>query len=305
MRTYDMTAMGELLIDFVPNGTDAVGDVCFARKAGGAPLNLLATASAFGLKTAFIGKVGKDILGEFLIETVKKCGIDCRSLKIDKEHNTTLAFVELDKSGDRKFSFYRSFGADRFIYKEDVDAKLIADSKIFHFGSLSLTDEPSATATEYAVKTAKENGCVVTYDPNYRAPLWKNPQLAVSRMTSLLGYVDIIKLSVEELEMIGGIEKIKLNGIRLILITDGANGSTLDFKRKTLHIPSIKANTIDTTGAGDIFFGSFISEFAKSGKSLDDLTFTEAAEFVRFATEVAGKSTEKHGAIASIPRINK
>lgn len=303
MKRFDITAMGELLIDFVPDGFDGDGDMCFVRKAGGAPLNYLATASKFGLKTAFIGKVGADLLGEFLIETVKKCGIDCRGLKTDFEHNTTLAFVELDKNGDRSFSFYRSHGADRFINKGDVDIELIANSKVFHFGSLSLTDEPSASATELAVKTAKENGCVVTYDPNYRAPLWQSEEKAVRQMSLLLDYVDIIKLSREELEMLGGISAIKARGVRLLLITDGENGAMTDFDGKSLHIPAANAKTVDTTGAGDIFFGSFVSELVKSGKALNKLDFEDAVKFAEKATLIAGKSTEKHGAIASIPEI--
>lgn len=303
MKHFDITAMGELLIDFVPDGFDGDGDMRFIRKAGGAPLNYLATASKFGLKTAFIGKVGNDLLGKFLFETVKDCGIDCRGLKTDFEHNTTLAFVELDKNGDRSFSFYRSHGADRFIDKGDVDIELITSSKVFHFGSLSLTDEPFASATELAVKTAKENGCIVTYDPNYRAPLWQSEEKATQQMSLLLDYVDIIKLSREELEMVGGVKAVKARGVRLLLITDGENGAVLDFDGKTLHIPVARVKTVDTTGAGDIFFGSFVSEFIKSGKVLNELDFEDAVNFAKKATLIAGKSTEKHGAIASIPEI--
>lgn len=303
MRMFDITAMGELLIDFVPDGVDGEGDVRFIRKAGGAPLNFLATASKFGLKTAFIGKVGNDLLGKFLLRTVESCKIDCRGLKTDFEHNTTLAFVELDEKGDRSFSFYRSHGADRFIYESDIDRELIANSKVFHFGSLSLTDEPSASATELAVKTARESGCVVTYDPNWRPPLWQSRERAAEQMSLLLDYVDIIKLSREELELLGGAETVKSRGVRLLLVTDGENGAVLDFDGKSRHIPAAKVKTVDTTGAGDIFFGSFVSEFIKNGLNLDNLNFDTALDFAQKATLIAGKSTEKHGAIASIPDI--
>ena len=261
MRKYDITALGEILIDFVPDGVDSAGDMRFIRKAGGAPLNMLATAAKAGLKTAFIGKVGNDLPGEFLIKTVKDCGIDCDYLKKDNEHNTTLAFVELNDKGDRKFSFYRTYGADRFIYETDVDKKLIADSKVFHFGSLSLTDEPSYFSTEIAVKTAKKCGCTVTYDPNYRPPLWDSPEKAAERMAFLLPYVDIIKLSVEELDMIShgkGTDFLFEKGVTLALVTDGDKGATLCFKGEKAHIPAIKAKTVDTTGAGDIFLGTFV-----------------------------------------------
>lgn len=304
VRKYDITALGEILIDFVPDGTDSVGDMRLIRKAGGAPLNVLATAAKAGLNTAFIGRVGDDLLGDFLIDTVRSCGISCDYIKRDEKHNTTLAFVELDSMGDRRFSFYRTYGADRFIYETDVDKKLIADSKVFHFGSLSLTDEPSYFSTEIAVKTAKECGCTVTYDPNYRPPLWDSPEKAKERMTVLLPYVDIIKLSVDELKMIGGekgIEFLFEKGIRLALVTDGDKGAELFFKGENRRIPAIEAKTVDTTGAGDIFLGTFVSEFIKNGKGLDELTFDDAIKITQKAVYVSGKSTEKYGAIASIP----
>ena len=305
MRKYDITALGEILIDFVPDGSDMMGDLRVIRKAGGAPLNVLATAAKAGLNTAFIGRVGDDIPGRFLIETVKKCGIDCQYIKTDHEHNTTLAFVELDENGDREFSFYRAAGADRFICEEDVDEHLISESKIFHFGSLSLTDEPSYSTTLRAVKLAKNNGCVVTYDPNYRPPLWKNRDIAAERMAEPIPYVDIIKLSAEELEIMSrgiGVKLLFEKGVSLALVTDGDKGADLFFKGNHTHIPAVKAKTVDTTGAGDIFFGTFISEFVRKSKSLDELTFDDAIYFTQKAVYISGKSTEGYGAIASIPK---
>lgn len=304
MRKYDITALGEILIDFVPDGVDCVGDSRFIRKAGGAPLNVLATAAKAGLKTAFIGRVGDDLLGDFLIDTVKSCGIDSGYIKKDSLHNTTLAFVELDDKGDRRFSFYRTYGADRFIDVDDVDEELIADSRIFHFGSLSLTDEPSYSATKFAVKSARKNGCIITYDPNYRAPLWNSPEKAAERMAALLPYVDIIKLSVEELRMISGRKGVGFlfeKGVRLALVTDGDKGADLFFGGETRHIPAIKAETVDTTGAGDIFLGSFISGFIRNNKNFDEITFDDAMKITQKAVFISGKSTEKYGAIASIP----
>ena len=304
LKSFDVTALGEILIDFVPDGKDSVGDMRLVRKAGGAPLNMLATAAKAGLMTAFIGKVGNDLLGDFLIKTVKDCKINSDSLKKDNEHNTTLAFVELDDKGDRKFSFYRTHGADRFICESDVDKSLIASSKVFHFGSLSLTDEPSLSTTKLAVKTAKNCGCVVTYDPNYRPPLWENAELAAERMAMLLEYVDIVKLSVEELEMISGgkgADFLFEKGVRLALVTDGDKGATLFFNGKKRHIPAVETMTVDTTGAGDIFFGTFIGEFIKSGKTLDEISLDDAIKFTQKAVYISGKSTEKYGAIASIP----
>ena len=306
MKKYDITALGEILIDFIPDGTDADGDMRLIRKAGGAPLNFLATAAKAGLNTAFIGRVGNDLLGDFLIETVRKCGVEDAYVQRDDLHNTTLAFVELDEKGDRNFSFYRTFGADRFISAEDIDVSLIGNSRVFHFGSLSLTDEPSYSATKLAVRTAKEKGCTVTYDPNYRPPLWKNSETAEERMAELIPFADIVKLSVEELEIItdgGGADSLFERGVRLALVTDGEKGADVFFKGEHCHIPSVETKTVDTTGAGDIFFGTFVSEFVKSGKSLGELTFENAVDFTKKAVLISGKSTEKHGAIASIPDL--
>ena len=305
-KKYDITALGEILIDFVPDGTDSFGDLRLIRKAGGAPLNMLATASKAGLRTAFIGKVGDDLPGKFLAETVRKCNIDDSYLKTDPEHNTTLAFVELDQNGDRKFSFYRSFGADRFITQDDIDIGLLSESSVFHFGSLSLIDEPSFSATLYALKKAKENRCVITYDPNYRQPLWKSSALASQRIALPLHYVDIIKLSIEELEMISngkGVDAVFSQGVKIILVTDGGKGADLYFNGQSAHIPAINVKAIDTTGAGDIFFGTFVSQFVVRNLPIDELSFDELKIFAQNAVYISGKSTEKYGAIASIPDI--
>ena len=201
---YDITALGEILIDFTPMGTDDAGDIMFARKAGGAPLNLLATVSKYGGKAAFIGKVGNDMFGTFLKQVLCDNNINADGLVTDTEHNTTLAFVALDSNGDRDFSFYRNFGADVFISPEEVNIETVENSMIFHFGSLSLTSERAKSATELAINTAKRSGAVITYDPNYRAPLWKDKETAVYTMSEYIKYADIVKLSKEESEMITG-----------------------------------------------------------------------------------------------------
>ncbi len=266
---YDITALGEILIDFTPSGKDAAGDIVFARKAGGAPVNLLATVSKFGGKTAFIGKVGNDMFGSFLRETLKNSGISDKGLIFDSIHNTTLAFVALSESGDRDFSFYRNFGADVFLNKEDVNADIIKNSAVFHFGSLSLTSELARGATEYALDIAKKAGCTVTYDPNYREPLWQDKETAIKMMKLHLDKADILKIAKEELLMLFGKNKesaIKAAfayGVKIILVTDGANGAELYMKDTHIALPAEKVNTIDTTGAGDIFFGTFLSEWVK------------------------------------------
>lgn len=304
---YDITALGEILIDFAPVGKDGAGDPIFARKAGGAPLNLLATVAKFGGKAAFMGKVGKDMFGDFLRETVKNAAIDDTALVTDESHNTTLAFVALNDEGDRDFSFFRNYGADVFLSKDEVKKEVIENSAIFHFGSLSLTNEPSRTATEYALGIAKSSGCVVSYDPNYRAPLWESEETAVAMMKKHLDKVDILKIAKEELQMLFGkdisaaVKAVQTLGVSVILVTDGGNGASLYMGENSISLPAARVETVDTTGAGDIFFGTFLSEWIENGSTLENITFEKAVEYLKTAICVAGKSTESYGAIASIP----
>ncbi|NMB42330.1 MAG: carbohydrate kinase [Firmicutes bacterium] len=307
---YDIAALGEMLIDFVPIGKDGTGDLIFSRKAGGAPLNLLATISKFGGKTVFIGKVGKDIFGDFLHSILKKYNISDEGLIADPVHNTTLAFVQLDENGEREFSFYRNFGADIFLDKTEVNTEIIKNSSIFHFGSLSLVSEPSRTATEFAISVARDSGCIITYDPNYREPLWSDKTFAVNMMKAHLDKVDILKISKDELLMLNKMndtdEAVKLVqscGVKIVLVTDGAKGASAYMGNKCVKLPAVKADTIDTTGAGDIFFGTFLSEWIKKGSTLKNITIDEITKFLKKAIWVAGKSTESHGAIASIPDL--
>lgn len=304
----DVTALGELLIDFIPYGAAEDGSRLFGRNPGGAPANLLAAVSKYGGKTALISKVGTDIFGDFLIGVLRKNGISDDGVVRDEIHNTTLAFVDLDEHGDRSFSFYRRFGADIYIKTDEIKTELIKSSRIFHFGSLSLTDEPAASATDFAVRTAAESGCVVTFDPNYRAPLWKSEAAAAEKIKKYVPYSDIIKVSREEAEMIAGTDEpesavsyISAMGPKIVLLTDGANGVFYSANGDTRHLPAIAAKTVDTTGAGDIFFGVFIASFLKSGKRPEELEATETEKCVKRAIKAAGLSTEKKGAIPSIP----
>lgn len=309
--TYDITALGEILIDFVPSGTDDAGDSVFARKAGGAPVNMLAAASAFGGNTAFIGKVGNDMFGRFLGASLRECGISADGLVFDGMHATTLTFVELDENGDRDFVFLRENGADRFLRKEEVNTDIIKNSKMFHFGSLSLTNDPSREATEYALDVAKKAGCVITYDPNYRAPLWKDRNTAIEMMKKHLDKVDILKISADELEMMFGsdegasVKELQDIGVKVILVTDGAERASVYLKNGSICLPSEKFETVDTTGAGDIFFGTFLGEWLKNGSTSENITPAQAAAYLKKAVHVAGKSTEQKGAIAPLRNIER
>lgn len=305
---YDIVALGEILIDFAPAGVDDAGDAMFIRKAGGAPLNLLATIAKYGGKTAFLGKVGNDMFGCFLKETLDGVGVDRQYLKVDLIHNTTLAFVSLSPDGDRDFSFYRNFGADAAFSVDDLDPTPIQNSRFFHFGSLSLTTPTCRAATLRAIEIAKESGCFLSYDPNYRAPLWESEAQALEQITACLPYADVVKLSMEEAQMITGeqtvakcVEAMHRYGNTVLLITDGPNGAYFAKDGKIGYVPGLDVKAVDTTGAGDIFFGTFLFELIQSGKAPCDLTYGDLQAFCQKAVRLSGHSVLKKGAIPSIP----
>lgn len=305
---YDISALGELLIDFTPYGNASDGAKLFGRNAGGAPANLLAAISKFGGKCYFFTKVGADMFGEFLIETMKSTGVETSGIAVDDVHNTTLAFVSLDENGDRDFSFYRRFGADAHLSEEDIDTDVIKESKFFHFGSLSLTNEPMISATEKALKAAKDADCIITYDPNYRPLLWDSEDHAKRAMKDYMSYADVVKVAYEEALLISGCDDIDNAaralldiGMKILLITDGGNGVRYYSKAGNGFLPTIRADVVDTTGAGDIFFGSFIYGLIKDGIEKDSLPFVNIEKYVKTAILLSGKSTEKKGGIASIP----
>lgn len=307
MRMPDITALGEILIDFTPAETKN-GAAAYGQNPGGAPANVLAAVTKYGKTAAFIGKVGNDMFGDFLTDTLKANNIDISGVSVDEIHNTTLAFVALDENGDRSFSFYRNFGADIYLEKTDVPEELIKNSKIFHFGSLSLTNEPSKSATDYALDIARESGCVITFDPNYREPLWKDRETAVREILGHIKYAGIMKVSKEEAVMLSGESDIRRAADRLfemgpsiVLVTDGANGVTYRCSEGSGFVPAIKVKAVDTTGAGDIFFGTFICEFLKSDKPLKGFTEEYVKAGIKKAVITSGLSTLVGGAIPSIP----
>lgn len=318
MKNFDIVALGEILIDFTPYGTAEDGCMLFGRNPGGAPANLLATVAKYGGKTAFIGRVGADMFGEFLRETLKTNGIDDRALKTDEAHDTTLAFVSLDADGDRRFAFYRRFGADRFLSPEDVPTDLLADARIFHFGSISMTDDPALSATLFALARARENGCVISYDPNYRPMLWPSEERAATVIRTVLDRVDIAKFSREEAEMIGlsgNVEELAAAltdlGPSVALVTDGA-GDLGYATSAGAHgkIPARRVKPTDTTGAGDIFYGTCLFELLRAGFGYADGDLqVPSAETLRHAATravaAAGISITRKGAIPSIPTYSE
>lgn len=284
-KTYDIVALGELLVDFTPAGISENGMLLFERNPGGAPVNMLTAAAKSGAKTAFIGKVGKDMHGLFLKDMTEGAGIDTSSLVLSEDAFTTLAFVELSNSGERNFSFARKPGADtRLAYKE-IKEELLADTKVFHIGSLSLTDDPSRTTTFQAVRTAKALGAVISYDPNYRAPLWENRETAMERMRSMVQYVDIMKLSDEETGLLTpytepkeAAEYLLQKGVLLAAVTMGKNGVLVASGKGCEIVPAFQSKVVDTTGAGDSFWGAFVNRMLQMEEAPNEISMKQWRE---------------------------
>lgn len=305
----DVIALGELLIDFTCVGTDAAGYPTMAAHPGGAPANFLAALSAYGAKTALIGKVGADTFGRLLTETLQKSGIDTTGLLADEKYFTTLAFVTLDSTGNREFSFARKPGADTKLSEDEIDYRLIDEAKVFHFGTLSLTDEPARTATQKAVAYAKQNGKLVSCDPNLRLPLWNAPEEAKKQLLWAISQADVVKISDNEVEFLFGMTPedgtahiMSQYGTKLVFVTCGADGCYFRNRNACGKVPTLRGvKVIDTTGAGDIFGGSAMAMLLRSGKRPEDLNEQELRGIVTFACAAASLSAEKSGGISSVP----
>lgn len=307
----DVVALGELLIDFACLSTDGDGYPTMAAHPGGAPANFLAALTKYGAKTALLGKVGTDAFGKMLTDTLAKAGIETRGLVADEDVFTTLAFVTFDDHGDREFSFARKPGADTCLRFEELDLSLIDQAKVFHFGTLSLTDEPVKTATEQAIRYAKERGKWITFDPNLRKPLWKSLDDARAAMLWGLHQADFVKISDEEVEFLWGCDEKEAGkklltefGVKLALITMGPKGAYLVNETASAYAASPKVKPVDTTGAGDICGGSAVSQILRIGKPMETLNEEELSQIVRFASTAASLSTEKTGGIPAIPEYD-
>ena len=305
-KKYDVIALGELLIDFTMNGQSEQGNNMFEACPGGAPCNVLALLNKMGKKTAFLGKVGKDQFGTLLRDTITDAGIDASHLMVDDTVNTTLAFVHTFPDGDREFSFYRNPGADMMLTEDEVDPEFIAQTKILHFGTLSMTHDGVRAATKKAVQAAKDAGCLVSFDPNLRPPLWSSLDLAKEQMEYGFGVCDILKISDNEIQFVSGKEDYdegiaylqeKYN-IPLILLTMGKEGSRAYYKGKCVERPGFAVKAIETTG-GDTFCGSSLNYIVEHG--FDDLTEDQLGELLTFANAAAAIVTTKKGAIRSMP----
>lgn len=309
---YDVVALGELLIDFTCLSVDAEGYPTMAAHPGGAPANYLAALTKYGAKTALIGKVGNDAFGKLLTGTLRGAGIDTRAMRITDDYFTTLAFVTLDSSGDREFSFARKPGADTQLCEDELDLAAIDEARVLHFGTLSLTDEPARSTTQQAVAYAKAHGKLITYDPNLRKPLWKDLDEAKTQMLWGLQHADVVKISDEEVEFLFGLNPqdgaahiLKEFGVKLVFVTCGPDGCFFKNAQASGQVPGMSGiRVVDTTGAGDIFGGSAVYRLLETGKAPEALEEKELREIVSFACTAAGLSTTKHGGIQSVPDID-
>ena len=307
-KSFDVTTLGELLIDFTENGSSSQGNPLLEANPGGAVCNVLAMLEKLGKKTAYIGKVGQDMFGTQLKEAVEEVGIDTRNLIMDPVYHTTLAFVHTYPDGDRDFSFYRDPGADMMLTKEEVQKDLIESSRIFHFGTLSSTHEGVREATRHAINLAKEAGCIITFDPNLRPPLWKSLEDARVEIEYGMSKCDVLKISDNEVEFMCGTTDYdkgaamiqeKYN-IPLILITMGKDGSRAYYKDMIVEAaPFLQENTIETTGAGDTFCASTLNYVLDHG--LENLTEENLKELLTFANAAASLITTRKGALRVMP----
>ncbi|MNK60472.1 5-dehydro-2-deoxygluconokinase [compost metagenome] len=317
-KIYDAVALGEYLIDFVPDGVSAAGEPLLERNPGGAPVNVLAALAKLGNKTAFIGKVGQDPFGEYLRDVLIQQGIADEGLVLSRDAHTTMAFVHLDEQGERSFHFARQPGADELLTEAEVRPELTGGTRLFHFGSISLTSEPSRQATLYAVEAARQAGAIISYDPNWRPSLWETEELGLVWMKSGLEKAHIVKVSEEELALLtgqpdastpdlafGAEELILRYGLDVLLVTRGAAGTYYRTARYAGEVAASRVVPVDTTGAGDAFMGAFLHCVLGSETKAADWSEEELRRAVAFANAGGALATTRKGAIHSLGTLGE
>lgn len=317
-RNLDIVTVGEVLIDLTQTGVDERGVRTLAANPGGAPANVAVAASRLGAKTAFVGCISKDAFGDSLRETLEKDGVDTTGLIAHETIPTTLAVVTVNPDGERSFTFYRRPGADICLERAAIPNELIENAPILHFGSVSLTDDPARSATLEAAKDAKAAGAIITYDPNYRPALWLSDVEAIQWMRAPLDMVDVLKISDEETHLLSGrtapdeaAAALCQKGIQLVLVTLGPDGVYYRYEPKdsdillTGTVPGFSVTVADTNGAGDTFFGAFLSKLCKRSRGLKGFSQEELEEALTFANRAASLTTSKPGAIPAMPTLDE
>lgn len=313
-KPIDLTALGELLIDFTQAGHSPSGQALFERNPGGAPANVLVAATRLGLSTQFVGKVGADAQGDFLRATLEREGVCTNGLLQDPDACTTLAFVELDsQTGERSFTFARKPGADMMLRPDEVSLEALDTCRVLHVGSISLTDDPARSATIFAVSEAADAGALISYDPNYRPALWPDAQTAVEEITDLLGSTDLLKMNHEESQLIFGTaddeEAARMalaRGVRLVAITHGTSGAYLATHAAHVNAPACPSSCVDSTGAGDAFWGAVLAWLLRdrgvqTAADLDALDENDLVSCAAFACATAACCVQKRGGMPAMP----
>jgi fructokinase len=313
VAAIDIVSVGELLIDFTQAGLSPAGMLMFERNPGGAVANVAVAGARLGLRTAFIGKVGGDMHGRFLRETLEGEGVDTRNLLTDTRCATTLAFVALGEGGEREFSFHRDGTADLRLRADELDGALLAGARILHAGTLSLTAQPARDATLRAVSEAKAAGAVISCDVNFRASLWESEDEFCLRSRELLRETDLLKVSIEEAITLTGQPDCRLAadaladeyGVAVVAVTLGERGSYVLTRRGGVMSPGLRTEAVDTSGAGDAFWAAFLYSFARSNLAPSELDPDAASSFARFANAAASLCVERRGAIPAMPRLDE
>lgn len=301
-------SLGEMLIDFTPAGSTAAGIPVFEQNPGGAPANVAVQAARLGVSAGFVGKVGRDMFGNFLKSVLEKEGVETENLLLSDEAATSLAFVQLDAHGDRDFSFYRNPGADTQLRFSELDQSALERAKVLCFGSLLLTAEPGRTAVPEIVAHARAHGVLTAYDPNWRAPLWPDEETGIAAMRSLLPLADVVKVSDEELAMLtecaeieAGAEKLLDGGVQVVVVTRGAAGCAVFSRQGAVSLPTYDTEVVDTTGSGDSFFGAFLVKLMEADVPVSALSLDALREAADFANASGSVCATKKGAIPALP----
>jgi fructokinase len=310
---FDVTAVGDMLIDFTPCGKSENGNALFERNPGGATANVLVAISRLGGKTAFIGKVGKDSFGYFLKDVLEENKVDTTGMILTTEANTTLAFVHLDDKGDRSFSFYRDPGAETLLTKEEIWFEAIQGSKIFYYSSVSMSHNPARESIFEAIRFAKRNNKLISHDVNLRPLLWDGLEEAKEVILKGLPYVDILKVSEEELEFLTGTTNIQKGSeffinnydTSMVLVTLGPGGCYYSTSKFNGHVPAYKVNAVDTTGAGDAFMGAVLYKITGMGEGVNELSDVDLKTIADFACAAGSLTTQKRGAIPAMPTLKE
>ncbi|MFB4163077.1 aminoimidazole riboside kinase [Alteribacillus sp. JSM 102045] len=302
-------SLGEALIDFIPMDET---NILYQKSPGGAPANVAVGLSRLGINTYFLGKLGEDVLGRFLIDTLQSYGVNTENLFLTEEVRTGAVFVTLDKSGERSFDFYINPSADQFLHPDEIDERLFEQAKVLHFGSITLNNEPARSATLKAIELAKKNDLHITFDPNVRLPLWPDEKQAREAILNTISHADLVKISEDELEFLTGeteeekgTAKLEKYQIPILVITKGEHGSTIITKKGRVDAEAERMKAVDTTGAGDAYLSGLLYHVHEFDASIEDMSLQQWKQAASFASLSGGLAASSKGAMSSLPTLEE